>query len=92
MSIELNKIVHVLKKHPAVNEGVVFLNDDDPKHPHLVAYVVFAAKAHATDSELREFLLTELPNHLIPASFLSLKALALTPKVKNDRQRIKVRK
>ena len=53
----------------------------------LVAYLVLAAGRPApTDSELRQFLRTSLPEPMIPSAFVVLEALPLTQNGKVDRE------
>ena len=82
--IEMGEVESVLNNHPAVREGVVLLREDAPEHKRLVAYFV-AAGAAPTNSELRDFLRQKLPDHMIPAAFVVLEAMPLTPNGKIDR-------
>ena len=51
----------------------------------LVAYVVPALGRNPTAAELREFLGTKLPEHMLPAAFVRLPSLPLTSNGKIDR-------
>jgi acyl-CoA synthetase (AMP-forming)/AMP-acid ligase II len=51
----------------------------------LVAYVVPAAGATITTGELRRYLHGLLPDHLVPAAFVALDTLPITPNGKLDR-------
>ncbi|MFS0516455.1 amino acid adenylation domain-containing protein [Nostoc sp. UIC 10607] len=84
--IELGEIEASLLKHHAVSETVVILREDQPGNKRLVAYVVPKAKLSPTTSELREFLLELLPEYMLPAVFVQLKALPLTANGKVNRQ------
>ena len=78
--IELGEIEAVVAEHPAVSACVV-LPAGQPEELRLVAYV-----AADTDSvALREHLKARLPAHMIPAAFVRLDALPLTPTGKIDR-------
>ncbi|KAM3100400.1 non-ribosomal peptide synthetase [Phormidesmis sp. 146-12] len=80
--IELGEIEARLLHHPEVREAVVQLREDDPKNPVLVAYVVLQASIPVSD--LRQFLKQKLPEYMIPAAFVELKALPLTANGKVD--------
>jgi amino acid adenylation domain-containing protein/FkbM family methyltransferase len=57
-----------------------------PAEPRLVAWVVAAAQPAPTTSELRAWLGRTLPDHMLPAAFVFLPALPLTPSGKVDRR------
>ena len=84
--IELGEIEAVLGKHPAVRQTVVLAKEDIPGDKYLVAYVVPYKGSEPTLGELRSFLKGNLPEHMVPASFVFLDALPLTPNGKVDRQ------
>jgi acyl carrier protein len=52
----------------------------------LVAYVVIANGSRVTGTELREFLRTQLPEYMIPTSFITADKLPLTANGKIDRK------
>ncbi len=76
--IELGEVESVLRRHPAVAEAVVVTRTDTPGDARLVAYVV----PHATEidsGELAGFLKQQLPPYMLPAAFVLLDALPLSP-------------
>jgi amino acid adenylation domain-containing protein len=79
--IELGEIEAVLSRHPGAREAVVVLR---PSEQRLVAYVVPAEQV--TANELRGFLRERLPDHMVPAAFVLLEALPLSPNGKIDRR------
>jgi amino acid adenylation domain-containing protein/non-ribosomal peptide synthase protein (TIGR01720 family) len=81
--IELGEIESALRKLPAVRDAAVILREDSPGDPRLVAYVV--SDAAPVPAELRAALGAGLPEHMIPAAFVSLPALPLSPNGKVDR-------
>ena len=80
--IELGEIESVLEAQPGVRQAVVMAREDAPGDLRLVAYIVGAA----TEAALRAELAGLLPEHMMPAHFVSLDAFTLTPNRKVDRK------
>ena len=88
--VEPGEIESVLNQHPAVRQTVVLAhkrNETTPGDKWLVAYVV-PGEAQADD--LRRFLRQQLPDYMIPSTFVPLDALPLTPSGKVDRHALLV--
>jgi amino acid adenylation domain-containing protein len=79
--VEPSEIENVLREHPAVDEAAV-VAEGDADDVRLVAYV---APRTATVDDLRRHVAEWLPEIMIPASFIPLDALPLTPSGKLDR-------
>ena len=84
--IELGEIETTLEHHPAVRQAAILVREDTPGDRRLVAYCVLCHGLVADIHELRSFLQTKLPDYMIPATFVRLDALPLTPSGKVDRQ------
>ena len=92
--IELREIESALRQHPAVRESVVAAREDvdgdasvrRATGKRLVAYVVGKTDRFPSINELRNFLKTKLPEHMIPAAFVFLGSLPLTANGKVDRK------
>ena len=82
--IELGEIGAVLAKHPGIRGCVVTAREDRPGEKMLVAY--FEAQGHEAPetSELRDYLKKELPEYMVPAAFVCMDRLPLSPNGKVD--------
>jgi amino acid adenylation domain-containing protein len=72
--IELNEIIGILDRHPAVRESVVVASEDGVGDKRLIAYIVPHGST-PTVSEIRDFLGRELPTYMIPSTFIALDAI-----------------
>jgi amino acid adenylation domain-containing protein len=94
--VELGEIESRLLKHPAVKQVVVTANAVYSGDNYLCAYMVFTRpgdpgapdnkKEPPDPAELKEYLSGELPDYMIPAYFVSLENIPLTPSGKVDRK------
>ncbi len=85
--IEPGEIEAALGANPSVREAVVIARGEGSQK-QLVAYVVAEAGGEATldVSELRRVLRASLPDYMVPAAWVFLPALPLTPSGKVDRK------
>ena len=81
--VEPGEVEAALTLHPEVGRCAVVV-DEAPSGRRLVAYVV-PATTGAAPSDLRDFLAAMLPPYMLPASFVELSSLPLTPSGKLDR-------
>jgi amino acid adenylation domain-containing protein len=86
--IELGEIEEVLRQHPAVKETVVVAREDRPGDKQVVAYVVTGWQEDLRVSELRSYMRGRVPEYMVPALFVKLVQMPLTPNGKIDRQRL----
>jgi amino acid adenylation domain-containing protein len=80
--IEPGEIEARLLAREGVSEAVVVAHEDEAGNRRLVAYVVGGVEAGV----LREHLRRELPEYMVPAVFVPLERLPLTPSGKLDRR------
>ena len=83
--IELCEIEAALAAHPVVCECVAAVKGNDAD-PRIIAYIVAAEGSTFTRAELAGFLKDKLPDYMIPAAFVALDRLPLTPSGKVDRR------
>jgi amino acid adenylation domain-containing protein len=82
--IESEEIEAVLSQHPLLRQAVVVARNEVGAEKQLVAYAVRKQESAATVAELRAFLRRQLPDYMIPSSWVFLDALPLTPNGKVD--------
>ena len=88
--IELGDIESVLLRQPDINEAVVIVHDSPPAGKRLIAYLTgHAGRRQVPGGELREQLAQDLPEYMIPAGFVYLDKLPLTPNCKVDRKSLR---
>jgi amino acid adenylation domain-containing protein len=81
--IELGEIEAVLRRFPGVSDSVVLARGTGSGEPRLVAYLVMGG-ADPQAGEVRDFLRRHLPEFMVPAAFVALEAMPLTPSGKVD--------
>ena len=83
--LELGEIEVQLRQHPDISDCVVIVRED-LGGKSLVAYCIPEADKQLAFRQLRAFLQSKLPIHMIPSAFVSLAEFPLTPSGKIDRQ------
>jgi amino acid adenylation domain-containing protein len=87
--IELGEIEFALQGHAAVREAAVALREDRAGEPRLVAYLVAeVSAARPSTAELREALTRNLPEFMVPATYVWVESLPTSPSGKLDRKRL----
>lgn len=84
--VELGEIEAALNKQPGVRESVVIAREHSAGQKQLVAYVVLDRAAANDTTALRRELKRLLPEYMVPALFVFLEKLPLTPSGKVDRR------
>ncbi|WUR90408.1 amino acid adenylation domain-containing protein [Streptomyces sp. NBC_01262] len=82
--IELGEIEIALTDHPGVSRVAVIVREDRPGDRRLTAYLVPVGAAAPEPTELRDHLAARLPDHMVPAAFVTLEALPLRGNGKLD--------
>ena len=84
--IELGEIETAISQHPSVQQTVVIATENKAGNKQLVAYIALPTEVTPNISDLRHFLKQKLPDYVIPAAFVILDNLPLTPTGKVDRR------
>jgi acyl carrier protein len=85
MRIELGEIESVLASHEAVREAAVIVTGEGDQQK-LTAYVVAKEEGRLADGgELRRYLRSKLPEHMVPSSYWQMEKLPLLPSGKVNR-------
>jgi amino acid adenylation domain-containing protein len=95
--IQLGEIELVLQQHAAIERAVVLVEGHEEAEmqgsrasdKRLVAYLVLTEISDLSDTELREFLRTKLPDYMVPSEFCVLDEVPLTPHGKLDRETLR---
>lgn len=82
--IEPGEIEAALLLDPTVAEALCLLREDDGRRA-LVAYVVPAAGAEASEDALMRRLETALPRHMVPSAVMVIPKMPINPNAKLDR-------
>ncbi|MFM6333039.1 MAG: MupA/Atu3671 family FMN-dependent luciferase-like monooxygenase, partial [Dolichospermum sp.] len=84
--IELGEIETILSRQVAVQEAVIIVREDIPGDKRLVAYIRPQPGQKLILSTIREYLLSHLPEYMVPSNFVVLEKFPLTPNHKVDRK------
>ncbi|MCR8937086.1 non-ribosomal peptide synthase/polyketide synthase [Brevibacillus laterosporus] len=81
--IELGEIEKQIIQHKSIKEAVVIAEQEEQSHS---LYAYFVSEQEITVSELREHVGSVLPTYMIPAYFVRMDKIPLTPNGKVDRK------
>uniref|UniRef100_UPI0006D8AD5A non-ribosomal peptide synthetase n=1 Tax=Pseudomonas mediterranea TaxID=183795 RepID=UPI0006D8AD5A len=89
--VELGEIESRLCQHGGVKEAAVVAREDQPGEKRLVAYITAQAPDAAPEADaLRAHLQALLPDYMVPAAYVRLEKLPLSPNGKLDRRALPV--
>jgi amino acid adenylation domain-containing protein len=89
MRLDLREIETVLGAREEIEEAVVELASDNGDEPRLLAYVVTKEGRDVSAGELRRYLRTKLPEHMVPSSYLRVEKVPLLPSGKVNRRALR---
>jgi len=84
-AVDLLEVEKALSSHSDIKEAVVSVEDSDTEDSRLIAYFTAGGEGRITVSDLRSYLGEKLADYMIPATFIQLGAIPLTPNGKVDR-------
>ncbi|HEY6333991.1 MAG TPA: amino acid adenylation domain-containing protein, partial [Blastocatellia bacterium] len=84
--VELSEIEARLRTHSAVKEACAVVLPDKAGGRRIVGYVVLAAYPKTTIRDLREFMLAEVPEYMVPSVFVIVESMPLGSTGKLDRR------
>ncbi len=88
--IELGEIESVLAGYPGLQQAIVSACDDADGDKRLVAYFTAVEEGPISLTKLREHARGRLPDYMLPAAFVRLEKIPLTPNGKVDRKSLPV--
>ncbi|SEG68602.1 amino acid adenylation domain-containing protein [Actinacidiphila yanglinensis] len=83
--VELGEVAAAVAGHPGVARAVAVVRDEEPGGPRIVAYLVPEDGAAPDPDDLRRHVERFLAPYMVPAAFVDLDDLPLTPSGKLDR-------
>jgi len=88
MRIEPNEIEMLLRTNKNIKESIVVVREHLNGEKHLCAYIVLNPDAAENfgSGEIRDYLSTKLPNHMVPSFIIPLESLPLNDNGKIDRK------
>jgi amino acid adenylation domain-containing protein len=87
--VELGEIESTLANHPGVRQCTVVAREDHLGDTRLVAYFVPSGMAVPDRGELRALLKKNLPDYMVPADYVELNSIPVTPNGKVDRSALR---
>lgn len=84
--VELGEIETALLQHPSLRDTIVIAREEAPGDKRLVAYCVPEENIEIESADLRSHIAELLPEYMVPAAFMMLDSLPMTPNGKVDRR------
>src|SRR5262249_34410931 len=84
--VELGEIETIFAKCPGVRDAAVVAKENSSGNKQIVAYYTVAQGAKVNIADLRRSLQEQLPDYMIPAAFVMLQVMPLTPNGKINRR------
>lgn len=84
--IEIGEIENCMLKHPLVKAGIIIARENTSGDKYLCAWYVPSEPGALAPIQLKEFMSAELPDYMVPACFVQMDVIPLTPNGKIDRK------
>lgn len=88
--IELGEIESVISRFAGVAQNIVLVREDIPHSKRIVAYIIPEPEMSIQRTELRNFLVQQLPDYMVPTVFVIMESFPLTPNGKIDRKNLPI--
>lgn len=88
--IEPGEIEIMIGKFKGIKQVVVIAREDEPGDKRLVAYLILQEGLKINSNELRKFLNDNLPDYMVPSSFVTMDLFPRTPSGKIDTRSLPV--
>ncbi|MGI9543937.1 MAG: non-ribosomal peptide synthetase [Cyclobacteriaceae bacterium] len=88
--IELGEIESVLMQQEIIREAAVLVREDTPGDKRLVAYLVANDKDSVDPGTLRNHMLDQLPEYMVPANYVLMESFPITPNGKLDHKALPI--
>ncbi|HBP90311.1 MAG TPA: amino acid adenylation domain-containing protein [Nitrospirales bacterium] len=83
--VELGEIKNSLNQYPQIEKSEIVTTGNSKKDQMVIAYYLSKNRQQISPQILREFLKHKLPDYMIPAAFVYLASIPITPSGKIDR-------
>jgi amino acid adenylation domain-containing protein len=83
--IEPGDVASALTSHPDLQSSLVVAQEDEVGEKRLVAYLILNTSHQPTAASMRNYLRKQLPDYMVPASFVQLPIFPLTASGKVDK-------
>ncbi|MFJ7954361.1 amino acid adenylation domain-containing protein [Lysinibacillus sp. NPDC096418] len=84
--IECGEIEEVIAQYQNVKQVIVIVREDQPEEKMIVAYCVPTDGHNLDVADLRKYVASSLPNYMVPAIFMMINQIPVTPNKKVDRK------
>ena len=88
--IELGEIAKTIRQYPEIRDAFIAALDADSDRSRIVAYVVPNPRSTISVTDLQSYVRSKLPDYMVPARFIFLDALPISPNGKIDRKALPI--
>ncbi len=88
--IELGEIAKTIRQYPEIRDAFVVALDADSDRSRIVAYAVPNSSSTISVTDLQSYVRSKLPDYMVPARFIFLDALPISPNGKIDRKALPI--
>jgi amino acid adenylation domain-containing protein len=88
--VELGEVARTIRQHPEIKDAFVVALDTNSDRSRIVAYAVPKPGSNLSGAHVRSYILTRLPDYMVPARIVLLDALPVSANGKTDRKALPV--